>query len=173
VAKAYRLKQKAKPHIITSAIEHHCILAACASIEKEGLAEVTYLSPDSEGIIFPEAVKKAIKNNTALVSIMYVNNEIGVKEPIEKIGKVLAGKIPFHTDATQAVNYFNCDVKKLGVDFLSMSGHKIYGPKGTGLLYIKQGSLISPVQEGGSQEREMRLELIMSRELLDWARPWN
>lgn len=156
VAKAYRLKQKAKPHIITSAIEHHCILAACASVEKEGLAEVTYLSPDSEGIIFPEAVKKAIKNNTALVSIMYVNNEIGVKEPIEKIGKILAGKIPFHTDATQAVNYFNCDVKKLGVDFLSMSGHKIYGPKGTGLLYIKQGSLISPVQEGGSQEREMR-----------------
>lgn len=87
VAKAYRLKQKAKPHIITSAIEHHCILAACASIEKEGLAEVTYLSPDSEGIIFPEAVKKAIKNNTALVSIMYVNNEIGVKEPIEKLEK--------------------------------------------------------------------------------------
>lgn len=87
VAKAYRLKYKSKPHIITSAIEHHCVLAACASIEKEGLAEITYLSPDTEGIISPEAVKKAIKDNTALVSIMYVNNEIGTKEPIEEIGK--------------------------------------------------------------------------------------
>ncbi len=156
VAKAYRLKYKSKPHIITSAIEHHCVLAACASIEKEELAEITYLSPDTEGIISPEAVKKAIKDNTALVSIMYVNNEIGTKEPIEEIGKILAGKVPFHTDATQAVNYFNCDVKKLGVDFLSMSGHKIYGPKGVGLLYIKNNSLIASVQEGGSQERDMR-----------------
>jgi cysteine desulfurase len=151
-----KASQSRKPHIVTSAIEHHCVLEACQGIEKDGLAEVTYLKPDSRGIISVESVKKAIRKNTILVSIMYVNNEIGTLEPIEEIGKLLEEKILFHTDATQAVNYFNCDVKKLGVDFLSMSGHKIYGPKGIGLLYIKKGSLISRVQEGGSQEGEMR-----------------
>ena len=153
VAKAHQSK---KPHIVTSAIEHHCVLEACQSVEKEGLAEVTYLKPDSRGIISSESVRKAIKNNTVLVSVMYVNNEIGTKEPVEEIGKILEGKILFHTDATQAVSYFDCDVKKLGVDFLSMSGHKIYGPKGVGILYVKKGSSISRIQEGGAQEREMR-----------------
>jgi len=156
VVKAYRQKNNIKPHIITSAIEHHCVLEACQSIEKEGAAEVTYLNPDSRGIISAESVKKAIKKNTILVSIMYVNNEIGTKEPIEEIGKALGEKVLFHTDATQAVSYFDCDVKKLGVDFLSMSGHKIYGPKGVGVLYLKKGSLISRIQEGGAQEGEMR-----------------
>ncbi len=151
-----RAHQSKKPHIITSAIEHHCILEACESVEKDGLAEVTYLKPDPRGIIFSESVRKAIKNNTVLVSVMYVNNEIGTREPIEEIGEVLEGRILFHTDATQAVSHFNCDVKKLGVDFLSMSGHKIYGPKGVGILYIKKGSLIFRIQEGGAQEGEMR-----------------
>ncbi|MFA5232274.1 MAG: cysteine desulfurase family protein [Candidatus Paceibacterota bacterium] len=156
VIKAHWTRNKIKPHIVTSAIEHHCILEACQSIEKEGLAGVTYLKPDAQGIISLENIRKAVKKNTILVSIMYVNNEIGTKEPIEEIGKALGGKVLFHTDATQAVSYFDCDVKKLGVDFLSMSGHKIYGPKGVGVLYLKKGSLISRIQEGGAQEGGMR-----------------
>ena len=143
--------KQSKPHIITSSIEHHCILGACENID----AEITYIKPNKEGIVSVDDVKKAIKKNTVLISIMYVNNEIGTVQPIKEISKI-KGNVLFHTDATQAINYFDCDVKKLGVDFLSMSGHKIYGPKGVGLLYIKNGSLISSIQQGGSQELELR-----------------
>lgn len=143
--------KQSKPHIITSSIEHHCILGACENID----AEITYIKPNKEGIVSVDDVKKAIKKNTLLISIMYVNNEIGTVQPIKEISKI-KGNVLFHTDATQAINYFDCDVKKLGVDFLSMSGHKIYGPKGVGLLYIKNGSLISSIQQGGSQELELR-----------------
>lgn len=143
--------KQSKPHIITSSIEHHCILEACQNVD----AEITYIKPNKEGIVSAEMIEKAIKKNTVLISIMYVNNEIGTVQPIKEIAKI-KGNILFHTDATQAVNYFDCDVKKLGIDFLSMSGHKIYGPKGVGLLYIKKGSLISSIQQGGSQESGLR-----------------
>ena len=146
-----KASKQPKPHIITSSIEHHCILGACENID----AEITYIKPNKEGIVSVDDVKKAIKKNTLLISIMYVNNEIGTVQPIKEISKI-KGNVLFHTDATQAINYFDCDVKKLGVDFLSMSGHKIYGPKGVGLLYIKNGSLISSIQQGGSQELELR-----------------
>lgn len=146
-----KASKEKNPHIITSSIEHHCILEACKDVS----AEVTYIEPNKEGIISPKDIEKAIKKNTVLISIMYVNNEIGTIQPIKEISKI-KGKALFHTDATQAVNYFDCDIKKLGVDLLSMSGHKIYGPKGIGLLYIKNGLMISSIQQGGSQEEGLR-----------------
>lgn len=150
---------QAKPHIITSAFEHHCVLETIKFLEKSGQAEVTYLPIYEEGIVKLGDVKNAIKPNTILVSIMYVNNEIGTVQPIAKIGQFLKSynsQILFHTDATQAVNYFDCDVKKMGVDLLSLSGHKIYGPKGIGALYIKKGTPIAKIQDGGEQEFGMR-----------------
>lgn len=156
-----------KPHIITTKFEHHCVLDACRFSEKDGLAEVTYVSPSKEGLISVKDIEKAIKPNTILISVMYVNNEIGTLQPIEEIGKMLKKinteraeqKLPrviFHTDATQAINYFNCDVDTLGVDLLSMSAHKIYGPKGVGLLYVRKGTPIKRIQDGGDQEYKMR-----------------
>lgn len=155
-----------KPHIITSAFEHHCVLDSCKAAEKEGLAEVTYIKPGKDGIIKVSDIEKAIKSNTILISIMFVNNEIGTVQPIEKIGKLVKKinkskkekdfKIVFHTDATQAINYFDCKVDKLGVDLLSMSAHKIYGPKGAGMLYIRKGTAIRKIQDGGDQEYKMR-----------------
>lgn len=160
-------KPEEKPHIITTKFEHHCVLDACKFAEKDGLAEVTFIAPDKEGLISVADIKKAIKPNTILISVMYVNNEIGTVQPIEEIGKALKkinaerkeNKFPqiiFHTDATQAINYFNCDVDDLGVDLLSMSAHKIYGPKGIGLLYVKKGTPIKRVQDGGDQEFRLR-----------------
>ncbi|MDD5528252.1 MAG: cysteine desulfurase family protein [Patescibacteria group bacterium] len=167
----------AHPHIITSKIEHDAIIEPCRDLESEGI-EVTYLPVDKRGMVNPEDVKNAIKENTVLVSVMYVNSEVGIREPIREIGKIVekinesrqnewqrtgaAKKLPkpgaiyFHTDATQAVNFFDCHVKKLHVDLLSMSGHKIYGPKGVGLIYIKKGVKISPIQLGGHHERNIR-----------------
>lgn len=155
-----------KPHIITTAFEHHCVLDACKSVEIEGLAEVTFIGPDKEGIIKVSDIKKAIKSNTILVSVMFVNNEIGTVQPIAEIGKMIKTvnseqrarnkKIIFHTDATQAVNYFDCNVNKLGIDLLSMSAHKVYGPKGIGALYIRKGIPIKRIQDGGGQEAGKR-----------------
>jgi len=157
-----------KPHIITTSFEHHCVLHACKSVEKDGLAEVTYVRPGKDGIIKMADIKRAIRPNTILVSVMYVNNEIGTVQPIAEIGKMLKQinsnrgaekdkfKIVFHTDATQAINYFTCDVNKLEVDLLSMSAHKIYGPKGVGMLYIRKGTTIRQVKHGGDQEYKMR-----------------
>lgn len=166
VVKSYYSKFTKKPHIITTAFEHHCVLNACVSLEKENLAEVTYIKPDKKGLIRIWDIKKSIKPNTMLISIMYVNNEIGTVQPIAEIGKLIKNinskiqntkyKILFHTDATQAVNYFNCDAEKLGVDLLSMSAHKIYGPKGVGALYIRKGTPIKKIQDGGDQEYKMR-----------------
>ena len=149
------LDLKFKPHVITSSIEHHCVLETIQSFEKAGLITATYIKPDKEGVIDSKKVIKAINKNTILISIMYVNNEIGTIQPIAEIGKN-KGKAIFHTDAVQAVNYLNCDVKKLGVDMLSFSGHKIYGPKGIGALFVKQGTVIKPIQLGGAQEFNLR-----------------
>lgn len=167
VLKSYlNSRNSKKPHIITSAFEHHCVLDSCKAVEKEGLAEVTYIKPGKDGVIKTGDIQKEIKPNTILVSIMYVNNEIGTLQPIEKIGKTIKKinarknatdfKIVFHTDATQAVNYFNCNVEKLGVDLLSMSAHKIYGPKGIGMLYVRKGTTIKKIQDGGDQEYKLR-----------------
>lgn len=153
-----------KPHIITSMFEHHAVLHTCEDLEKMGLAEVTYIKPDREGIIHVEDVKNAIKNNTVLVSIMYVNNEIGTVQPIAEIGKMIEKlkiencklKIVFHTDAVQAAEYFDCDVKKLGVDMMTISAHKFGGPKGVGVLYLSKDVIIKPLQTGGLQEYSLR-----------------
>ena len=170
-------KEVPKPHIITSQIEHDAILEPCRDLEDEGV-EVTYLPVDKNGLVKIEEVEKAIKENTVLVSIMYVNSEIGSVEPIKEIGRLIkkinekrysawqkigaAKKDPrprqvyFHTDATQAVNFFDCDVKRLSLDLLSLSSHKIYGPKGVGLLYVRKGVKISALQLGGHHERNLR-----------------
>lgn len=163
VVKEHQLKSKEKAHIITTAFEHHCVLDASKSLEKFGLAEVTYILPNKDGIISVKDIEKAIKPNTLLISVMYVNNEIGTVQPIKEIGKMVKElnkkretKIVFHTDATQAVNYFNCDVNELNVDLMSMSAHKIYGPKGVGVLYVRKGTPIIRVQDGGDQENRRR-----------------
>ena len=142
-------------HIITTQIEHHAVLESCQALEKQGV-EVTYLPVDKEGLVKVSDVEKAIKNNTALVSIMYANNEIGTIQPIAEIAKVLKPKIYFHTDAVQAVNYLDCNVKNLGVDLLTLSGHKIYGPKGTGALFVKKGIPLEPLIHGGGHEAGLR-----------------
>ncbi|MDD3498470.1 MAG: cysteine desulfurase family protein [Candidatus Moranbacteria bacterium] len=152
------------PHIITSAIEHHCVLDTAISIKKMGLVELSILPVHkNEGIVAIEDLKGKIKDNTILVSIMYVNNEIGTVQPIEEIGEFIKeinkerkNKIMFHTDAVQAVNYFDCNTKKLNTDMLSFSGHKIYGPKGAGVLFIKKGTPLKPIQFGGGQEYRIR-----------------
>jgi len=152
-----------KPHIITSEIEHHAVKEVCEALEKKGLAEVSYLEPTQEGLIGIELVRKAIKSNTRLVTIMYVNNEIGSVEPIREIGKLIEKenekrekRIYFHSDAVQGVGHLNSDVKFLHVDLLSLSGHKIYGPKGVGVLYVKKGTPIRPLIFGGGQEKSLR-----------------
>jgi len=158
------LKRKMKScHIITSQIEHHSVLDVCQYLEKEQGVEVSFVSPNKEGIVEVKDVEKEIKPNTVLVSIMYANNEIGTIQPISKIGELIekvnstrSSKIYFHTDAVQAINYLDCDVKKLKVDMLTMSAHKIYGPKGVGCLYVKEGTPLTPLFFGGGQERKLR-----------------
>ena len=148
----------AKPHIITSSIEHHAVLEPCSHLKKHGF-EVTFLPVDKEGLVSLEDLKNAIKHNTMLVSVIYANNEIGVIQPIAEIGKLLKKadhRIYFHTDAVQAVNYLDCNVENLGVDLLTLSSHKIYGPKGVGALYVRRGTAVEPVIYGGGHERGLR-----------------
>ncbi|RLC35191.1 MAG: cysteine desulfurase NifS [Candidatus Nealsonbacteria bacterium] len=149
-------------HIITSQIEHHAVLEPCQILEKRGV-EVTYLPVTKEGLVDPDQVKKAIRPNTVLVSIMYANNEIGTVQPVAEIGQFLKSKaqnpkpkIYFHTDAVQAVNYLDCNVKNLGVDLLTISSHKIYGPKGVGSLFVRKGVPLKPIIYGGGHERGLR-----------------
>jgi len=143
-------------HIITSSIEHPAVLETCRYLEKKGF-EMTYLPVDRHGMVRIEDVEGAIKNNTILISIMHANNEIGTIEPIEEIGKVAKKYgILFHTDAVQSVGKIPVDVKKMNVDMLSISSHKIYGPKGVGALYIKHGVKIEALLHGGGHERGLR-----------------
>lgn len=148
------------PHIITTQIEHKAVLETCKHLEKLGWAKVTYLPVDKFGMVRVADVKKAITKNTVLVSIMYVNNEVGTIQPIAEIGRLLKElkqpKIYFHTDATQALPYLDCDVESLGVDLLSFTGHKIYAPKGIGALFVRSGTPITRQQDGGSQENNLR-----------------
>jgi len=152
---AYALKEKGN-HIITSSVEHHAILHTCQYLESQGF-EITYLPVDEYGLVDPNELKKAIKDSTIIVSIMYANNEIGTIEPIQELASVSHEKgVLFHTDAVQAVGNVPIDVKKLDVDMLSMSAHKIYGPKGVGALYIRKGLRIDTLLQGGAQERNRR-----------------
>ncbi|MBA7516456.1 Cysteine desulfurase IscS [subsurface metagenome] len=143
-------------HIITSKIEHHAVLEPYHFLQKNGF-DVTFLSVDNYGVVDPDDVKKAIIDKTILVSIMHANNEIGTIEPIEEISKICRDKgVYLHTDAVQSFGSLDTNVDKLGVDLLSISAHKFYGPKGVGLLYIKQGTRISPLIHGGAQEWNKR-----------------
>ncbi len=148
---------KIKPHIITSVIEHPAILNTCKELEKQGV-EVTYIPVNQKGIVDIKILEKSIKQNTVLVSIMYANNEIGTIQPIEQISQIIKKHKKdiyplFHTDAVQATNYLNCDVTKLKVDLLTLSGHKIYGPKGIGALYVRTNTPIETFIFGGGQEK--------------------
>ena len=143
-------------HIITSSIEHDAILEPCKRLEEEGF-QITYLPVDKYGLVNPEDVEKEIASDTCLVSIMFANNEIGTIQPIEEIGKIIQEReIIFHTDAIQAIGKTPINVKKLGIDLLSISSHKINGPKGVGALYIKKGIKIDPLILGGGQENGLR-----------------
>ncbi len=157
---------KAGEHIITSKIEHPAVLEPAKEMARRGV-EVTYLDVEKNGIVSVEKIKEAIKNNTRLISIMYVNNEIGTIQPIAEIGDALKAinqerkenKLPqifFHTDAVQAANYCDLNVDKLNVDLVSLSGHKIYGPKGIGVLYRRTGVPIKPISFGGHHEYGIR-----------------
>lgn len=145
-----------KTEVITSPIEHHAVIHPAESLKMKG-CKVTYLKPDSSGMITPGQVGEAISDETAIVSLMHVNNEIGTILPIKEIAAVCKEKkIPFHSDTVQSVGKMPLNVKELGVDLLSMSGHKIYGPKGIGVLYVKNGTPWLPWLQGGSQERRRR-----------------
>ena len=143
-------------HIITSSIEHHSVLEPCGFLESTGCS-VTYLAVDSEGMVDPESVLKAITPKTILISIMHANNEIGTIQNISEIGKIARDHgIPFHTDAVQTMGHIPVNVDNLNVDLLSASAHKFYGPKGIGFLYIRLGTRFSPFMHGGMQEKGRR-----------------
>lgn len=153
IARAYQNKGN---HIITTKIEHHAVLHTCEYLEKNGF-EVTYLDVDAEGLVRLEDLKAAIKPTTILVTIMTANNEIGTIQPIKEIGEICKErKIFFHTDAVQAIGHIEMDVKDMNIDALSLSGHKIYGPKGVGVLYLRKGIKIHNLIHGGAQERNRR-----------------
>lgn len=159
-----RKNQAEGKHLITTKIEHHAVLETMMHLEKKEGFEVTYLEPDRDGLVTVKQVEGALREDTILVSVMYANNEIGTIEPIAQIGNMIqkwreAHKRPalkFHTDACQAPEYLDLDVEKLHVDMLSLNGSKMYGPKGMGLLYVKRGIKLEPLQFGGSQERALR-----------------
>ena len=153
VALANRDKGK---HIITTKIEHPAVLNTCKWLEKEGF-DVTYLNVDKNGKISLENLKKAIRSDTILISIMFANNEIGTIQPIKEVGAIAkAHNIYFHTDSVQAIGNVKIDVKEMNIDLLSMSAHKFYGPKGVGALYVRSGVDFSKIQDGGHQERNKR-----------------
>ncbi len=152
---AFALQKKGK-HIITSKIEHHAILHTAEWLEKQGF-EVTYLDVDEYGMVRPEDVEAALRDDTILVSIMMANNEVGTLQPIKEIGAICkAHKVRFHSDAVQALGAIPIDVEDLGVDMLSFSAHKLYGPKGVGVLYLRRGNRLDNLLHGGAQEKGKR-----------------
>lgn len=166
LSEARKNKKDFTPHIITTAFEHESVLDPCRQLEKSGFAEITYLPVSKDGFVNLEDIKKAMKENTVLVSVMYANNEIGTIQPIAKISEIVRNfrnvkcaetALPLlHTDAVQAVQFLDCDINKLGVDLLSLSGQKIYGPKGVGALFVRSGVKIDPLVSGGMQEGGLR-----------------
>lgn len=153
---AKMMADKGKKHIITTIFEHHAVLHVVETLEKQGF-EITYLPVYENGIVKPEDIEKAIRPDTALVTIMYANNEIGTIQPIAEIGKICRDKgVIFHTDAVQAIGYVPINVKEQNIDLLSLSGHKIHAPKGVGALYINKKYKLSPFFEGGAQESGRR-----------------
>ena len=153
---AENLAKRGKKHIVTSVFEHHAVLHTCQYLEKKGF-EVTYVPVSDKGLIDPEDVRNAIRDDTALVTIMYANNEIGTIQPIEEIAAVCKEKkVIFHTDAVQALGHVDIDVKKQGIDMLSLSGHKIHAQKGIGALYVRKGIVLPNLIHGGAQERNKR-----------------
>ena len=158
VAKSAMLKNSDKNHIITTKIEHPSVLNTCRSLESQGFS-VDYLGVDGEGFVDVEQLKRKVTGRTLLVSVMHANNEIGVIEPIEDIGSFLSSldhKVYFHVDAVQSYTKVMIDVEKSGIDLLSVSSHKIHGPKGVGALFVKDGTGIEPLSYGGSQESGIR-----------------
>ncbi len=148
-------KQKGN-HIITTTVEHHAILETCAALAKEGV-ETTYVPVDNFGVVSPDDIKKAITPKTILISVMHANNEVGSIQPVEEIGRIAkqAG-VYLHTDAVQTVGHIPVNVDDLGVDLLSLAAHKLYGPKGVGVLYVRRGTRIEPFIHGGAQEKGRR-----------------
>ncbi|HHV78626.1 MAG TPA: cysteine desulfurase NifS [Firmicutes bacterium] len=150
------MKEGTTKHIITSAIEHHAVLHTCQYLEKRGF-EVTYLPVDRDGLVDPDDVRKAIKPNTILITVIMGNNEVGTIEPVKEIGAIAREMgVAFHTDATQCVGHIPVDVDEMNIDLLSLSGHKMYGPKGIGALYVRKGVRIRPILHGGGHERGRR-----------------
>ncbi len=161
----YFLHTTTIPHIVTTTIEHSAVIENCKILERKGLAEVTYVAPEANGIIDPKKVEENLRENTILVSVMYANNEIGTVQPIQEIAKIIRRfrkqkqtETPFlHTDACQAMNYlFTENIEKLGVDLMTFNGSKIYGPKGSGVLYKKRSVILSSIYGGGGQENGLR-----------------
>ncbi len=153
---ARALKKKGKDHIVTTAFEHHAVLHTCQALEREGFS-VTYLDVHRDGLVRPEEVEAAITDRTALVTVMYANNEIGTVQPVAEIGAICKKhNVWFHTDAVQAVGNVAINVKEQNIDMLSLSGHKLHGPKGVGALYIRRGVAIQTFLDGGAQERGKR-----------------
>jgi cysteine desulfurase len=147
---------KAGDHVITSTIEHHAVLNSCQRLEKMG-CEVTYVAVDGQGIVDPDAVRAALRPNTKLISIMFANNETGVVQNLEAVGKIAAeADVYFHTDAAQAVAKIPVDVNALRCDLLTLAGHKVHAPQGTGALYVRKGTILDPLFYGGRHERSRR-----------------
>ena len=152
---AYKNKNKGK-HIITTRIEHPAVLNTCKALEKEGY-EVTYLDVDANGLIDLKDLEKSVREDTILISIMFANNEVGTIQPIKQIGQIAKEhNIIFHTDSVQAIGNIRIDVKEMQIDLLSMSSHKFYGPKGVGVLYVREGVEFERLQDGGHQEKNKR-----------------
>ncbi len=143
-------------HLVTTSIEHHAVLQTCQGLEKEGVT-VTYIAPNGSGFVSADAVRHALRPETALISVMHANNELGTLQPIEEIARIAReAHVPFHVDAVQTVGKMRVDVREIGADLLSLSAHKFYGPKGIGALYVRSRSRIEPVFRGGQHERGLR-----------------